>query len=132
MFIEKCAGRRSEAPSGARCYSKSDPNRLAQSVQIVYMHLSYTRRTSDEFQNTTFKNRAIGFLHRDMKTLIQDFTAEARRKDAEVGETIALSLGVPLRNLCASAVKNPILCPNVVRSGFSHPCTQRRSFEDLS
>src|SRR5258708_35962143 len=79
---------------------------LAQSVWIVYMRLRYPRRTSGEFQNTTFKIRAIVFLNRDMKILIQDLTAEAQREDAEDTETIALSLGVPLRNLCASAVKN--------------------------
>ena len=75
------------------------------SVRICYLHLKYILRTSGEFQNTTYKDRAIVFLNRELKILIQDLTAEALSEDAEDAETIALSLCVPLRNLCASAVK---------------------------
>jgi hypothetical protein len=44
-----------------------------------------------------------------MNIFIQDITAERpEREDAEDAKTIALSLGVPLRKLCVSAVKNSL------------------------
>jgi hypothetical protein len=90
------------------------------------MRLGYARRKSVEFQNTIFKNRAIDFLNRDMKIFIQDLTAEAQREDAEDAEIIALSLCVPLRNLCASAVKILHIVPISNGANYSLWCGARR------
>ena len=63
--------------------SRLNQNRLAQYVRIVYMHLRYIRPKSGEFQNTTYKDRAIVFRNRDERILIKDLTAEALSEDAE-------------------------------------------------